>query len=74
MTSQSAQVTKAIKAQIALKAVSNKDFAPVVGLSLSGLYTRLRGERDWKIEEVAQAAAYFQVPVSALFAPKGESK
>ena len=67
MRNQSSLVNKAIKSQISLKAVSNKDFAEVVGLSLSALYTRLHGERDWKIDEIAKAAEFFGVPMISFF-------
>lgn len=63
---------RVIKEQMALKVVSNKDFAPIVGLSLSGLYTRFNDKRSWKIEEIAKAAEFFGVPVSTFFAPSVE--
>jgi len=68
MRSPNTFTNKVIKEQLALKALSNKDFADQLGISLSSLYNRFHSKRSWKIEEVVRASELFGLPVSAFFA------
>ena len=48
--------------------VSQRDLAPQVGLSQSGLYRRLSGEVEWRGSELITIAAALGTTVDALVA------
>ncbi|WP_425560968.1 helix-turn-helix domain-containing protein [Leucobacter iarius] len=47
--------------------VSQTAFAPVLGLTQSGLSPKLRGKRGWSADELRAVASYFGVSIDYLF-------
>lgn len=68
------RVTGAIKAELARRSVDGVALTAPLGLNRNSVYARLRGERPFNTDEVAQTAEFLGMTVEALLASAAPSE
>jgi len=60
------RVSRAVNIMLARDGMSRHDLAEAMNLDPATITRSMRGQRDWKLEDVARLAAVFDVPMALL--------
>lgn len=63
-----ASIAAAVKAELARRDLSGNDLAPVLGLGRNAVYSRLRGEQPFDVDELQRIVSFLSISVDDLLA------